>query len=124
VEPAEGEAESSHEPPRLATVPGRSNTTDPLGTWTTSGPASVPKSRVSGGTGWLADPSWVSCVQAAAPRAATDSATTSFLSIWDLPVRLVRARLAYLQAFDDNYSSRGRKVPGNRRSHGRVCSVA
>src|SRR5512132_1483425 len=98
VEPAEGVAESSHEPPRLATVPGRSNSTDPLGTWTTSGPASVPRSRVSGGTGWLADPSWVSCVQAAAPSAATDSATTGFLSIWDLPVRLVRARLPYLQA--------------------------
>jgi hypothetical protein len=66
----------------------------------------------------------VSCVQAAALTATTDSATTSFLSIWDLPVRPVRAHLAYLQAFDDIYSVPGRKVPGNLLSHGRVCSVA
>jgi len=29
-----------------------------------------------------------------------------------------------LHALDDNYSSRGRAVPGNRRSHRQVCSVA
>ena len=44
------------EQPRAAEArhgPGRSNSTDPLGTWTTSGPASVPRSRVSRGTvGW------------------------------------------------------------------------
>jgi hypothetical protein len=94
VEPPEGVAESSHEPPRLATAPARSNSSDPLGTSTTSGPASVPRRRVSRGTGWLGFPSPVSCVQAAVPRAATDSATTSFLSILDLPVRTARARLA------------------------------
>ena len=44
-----------------------------------------PRSRVSRGTGRSAASSGAPCVHAATPRAATDSATISFLSICDLP---------------------------------------
>ena len=128
VEPAEGVAESSHEPPRLATVPGRSNSTDPLGTWTTSGPAWVPRSRVSRGTGLLSGTVVRRALRARGdprgpPRTAPRSASSRM--VCDLPFG-ARSRAGHVLSFvrlRNNYFSGARKVPGNPPSHPTVCSV-
>ena len=116
VLPAEGVAESSHEPPRLATVPGRSNSTDPLGTWTTIGPAWVPRRRVSRGTDRLAASSVAPWVHAATTRAATDSATISFLGICDLPFGGDRASTSRWSAFDTTTPRVAGWFPGTRQA--------
>src|SRR5262245_63644992 len=81
VDPCDADGETTNDPPRLPTAPACSNSTDPVGTRTSSGPAPVPTNSVSEGTAVSEGFVDVPCVQAAAANATSETATISLVRI-------------------------------------------